>query len=390
MSAPIPFNKPALTGKELIYIADAIHRSHASGDGYYSKLCHRYLEEKLRVQKALLTTSCTHALEMAAILCNIQPGDEVIVPSFTFTSTINAFVLRGAKPVFCDVRSDTLNLDENLIEGLITKKTKAIIPVHYAGVACEMNQILEVAKQNQLYVIEDNAQGIFGSYNGKPLGSFGELSTLSFHETKNINCGEGGALLINEPSLVERAEVIREKGTNRSQFFRGEVDKYGWVDIGSSFLPSDILAAYLWAQLENSQSIIQKRKTVWNNYFEGLKDWAVSEGVQMPAVPVGVEPSYHLFYLVFPNLEMRSEYIKHLKEKGISAVFHYQALNASLMGTQLGGTLGQCPIAERMSDCLVRLPLFNTISEEETWRVIEASNDFKLDPQKVVFSDLAA
>lgn len=378
MMKTIPFNKPALTGKELIYIADAIHRSHASGDGHYSKLCHSYLEDKLHAEKALLTTSCTHALEMAAILCQIEPGDEVIVPSFTFTSTLNAFVLRGAKPVFCDVRPDTINLDENLIEKLITPKTKVIIPVHYAGVACEMDQILKIARHHQLFIVEDNAQGIFGTYRGKPLGSFGELSTLSFHETKNINCGEGGALLLNDPHLVERAEIIREKGTNRSQFFRGEVDKYGWVDVGSSFLPSDILAAYLWAQLENSQSIIKKRKTVWENYYEGLKDWALREGIQLPVIPEGIEPSYHMFYLVFPNLEQRSFYIQHLKSKGISAVFHYQALNASEMGRKLGGRNGQCPVAERMSDCLVRLPLFNTISEEETWRVVEASVEYQI------------
>ena len=374
----IPFNRPALTGKELIYIADAIRLGHASGDGVYTKHCHEFFEKEFGVKKALLTTSCTHALEMAAILCDIQPGDEVIVPSYTFTSTVNAFVLRGAKPIFCDIRPDTLNLDETQIEQLITPKTKAIVPVHYAGVACEMDSIMSIAKKHGLYVIEDNAQGIFGKYKGKSLGSFGHFGTLSFHETKNINCGEGGALLINDPKLVERAEIIREKGTNRSQFFRGQIDKYGWVDMGSSFLPSDILAAYLWAQLEIWPSIVAKRKQIWSTYQEGIQDWANTQGVQLPHVSSHVEQSYHMFYLVFPSLEERTRFISHLKGKGINAVFHYQALHCSPMGIKLGGRKGQCPISEKMSDHLVRLPFYNSMTEEEQWFIIDSILDFKM------------
>lgn len=373
----VPFNRPCLTGKELVYIADAIRLGHASGDGHYSKLCHRFFEERLKTKKALLTTSCTHALEMAAILCNIKEGDEVIVPSFTFTSSVNAFVLRGAQPVFCDVRPDTLNLDETQIPKMVTPKTKAIVPVHYAGVSCEMDTILKIAKEYQLFVIEDNAQGIFGKYKGRNLGSLGDFGTLSFHETKNINCGEGGALLINNLAMLERAEIIREKGTNRSQFFRGQVDKYGWVDLGSSFLPSDILAAYLWAQLEVWPSIFARRKKIWESYFESLKEWAEAQGIQLPHIPSGVEQSYHMFYLVLPSLSDRTDFISHLKQKGINSVFHYQALNASIMGLKLGGKVGQCPVSEKLSDTLVRLPFYNSMTEEEQWRVIEAILDWK-------------
>lgn len=378
----IPFNRPSLTGKETKYIVDAIQRCHASGDGYYTKQCHEFLERELEIKKALLTTSCTHALEMAALLCDFQKGDEVIVPSFTFTSTVNAFVLRGAKPIFCDVRPDTLNLDESKVESLITPKTKAIVPVHYAGVACEMDSLIQIAKKHQLYLIEDNAQGIFGKYKGKFLGSLGDFGTLSFHETKNINCGEGGALLINSPEMINRAEIIREKGTNRSQFFRGEIDKYGWVDLGSSFLPSDILAAYLWAQLERASSIQMRRKQIWENYQQSLKSWAIENGVKVPFVPTGVEQSYHLFYLVFPGIAERSQFIKHLREQGIHSVFHYQALNSSPMGLKLGSNRGQCPVSEKLGDQLVRLPLYNSMTEEEQWRVIDAVVDFKIDSCK--------
>lgn len=375
---PIPFNRPSLTGKETKYIEDAINRCHASGDGYYTKLCHEFFEKKFEIKKALLTTSCTHALEMAAILCNIQEGDEVIVPAYTFTSTVNAFVLRGASPVFCDVRPDTLNLDETKIETLITKRTKAIVPVHYAGISCEMDTILKLADKYDLYVIEDNAQGIFGKYRGKPLGSLGDFGTLSFHETKNINCGEGGALLINKSEMVDRAEIIREKGTNRSQFFRGEIDKYGWVDLGSSFLPSDILAAYLWAQLERAVGIQLKRKRIWENYQDRLGGWASEQGLRMPVVPPEVEQSYHLFYLIMPNLEERTRFIKHLREQGVHAVFHYQALNSSPMGIKLGGRKGQCPNSEELSDRLVRLPLFNSMTEEEQNSVVKAVTTFEI------------
>ena len=372
----IPFNQPCLTGKELVYISDAIKRQHASGDGHYTKLAHSFFEKHFSTPKCLLTTSCTHALELAALLCDIKPGDEIIVPSYTFTSTVNAFVLRGATPIFCDSRPDTMNMDENQIDQLITSKTKAIVPVHYAGVSCEMDKILEIAKKNNLYVIEDNAQGIFGKYKGKYLGTFGDFSALSFHETKNINCGEGGALFVNRSRFSDRAEIIREKGTNRSQFFRGEIDKYGWVDVGSSFLPSDILAAYLWAQLEVWPIIMQRRKKIWDYYASNLNDWARNVGVRLPFVPNHVEQSYHMYFVVFSDLETRSRFIAHLKRRNVSAVFHYQALNTSPMGLQLGGSPGQCPVAEQMSDRLVRLPFHNALSERDLERIIFSIQEF--------------
>lgn len=374
----ITFNQPCLVGKELVYIADAIKKQHASGDGYYTKACHGFFEEQFSVKKALLTTSCTHALELAAILCDIEPGDEVIVPSFTFTSTVNAFVLRGAIPIFCDVRADTKNIDETLVPQLITRRTKAIVPVHYAGVACEMDSLLQLAKAHGLFLIEDNAQGIFGNYRGQKLGTFGDFGALSFHETKNINCGEGGALFINNPNFVQRAEIIREKGTNRSQFFRGEVDKYGWVDVGSSFLPSDILAAYLWAQLEASTEINNKRKQIWETYYGELRNWAVRLGIGLPFVPEYVEQSYHMFYLVMPDLASRTDFIKHLNKKNIKAVFHYQALHNSPMGLKLGGKPGQCPISEKMSDQLVRLPFYNGLTELELEYICDSIKQFKM------------
>ena len=372
----IPFNQPCLTGKELVYIADAIRLGHASGDGHYTKLCHSFFEKEFLVNRALLTTSCTHALEMAAILCDMKKGDEVIVPSYTFTSTINAFVLHGATPVFCDIRKDTKNIDENLVSQLVTKKTKAIVPVHYAGVGCEMDVLRKIAKDNHLFLIEDNAQGIFGTYRGENLGTLGDFGTLSFHETKNINCGEGGALFINNPKFVERAEIIREKGTNRSQFFRGEVNKYGWVDMGSSFLPSDILAAYLWAQLEAHHSIMGKRKKIWETYFEELNHWAQTNGVELPHVPSHVQQSYHMFYLVMPDLESRTRLIEHLGQRNIKAVFHYQALHCSPMGIQLGGYPGQCPVSEQMSDRLVRLPFHNGLTPVELEYIICAIQEY--------------
>ncbi|MFM8313791.1 MAG: dTDP-4-amino-4,6-dideoxygalactose transaminase [Deltaproteobacteria bacterium] len=392
MTTPIkiPFNQPILTGKELIYIADAIKRQHASGDGYYTKLAHSFFEKHFSTPKCLLTTSCTHALEMAAILIDIQPGDEVIVPSYTFTSTVNAFVVRGAIPKFCDIRPDTMNIDESKIEELITSKTKAIVPVHYAGVACEMDKILEIAKKHDLFVIEDNAQGIFGKYHGKLLGTFGDFSALSFHETKNINCGEGGALFINNPKFIERAEIIREKGTNRSQFFRGEIDKYGWVDLGSSYLPSDILAAYLWAQLEVWPSIMKKRKEIWETYCSHLGDWAKSVGARLPVTPEGIESSYHMFYLVLPDLETRTALINHLNHRSIKAVFHYQALHNSPMGLKLGGVPGQCHISEKMTDCLVRLPFHNGLSDLELEYIVCALQAFGKSKKKPVSNNQIA
>ena len=373
----IPFNKPGLAGNELTYIADAIQRGHSAGDGCYTARCHDLLQRELGCHRALLTTSCTHALEMCALLLDIQAGDEVIVPSFTFVSTANAFVLRGAKPVFIDVRPDTLNLDERLLEGSLTPRTKAILPVHYAGVGCEMDTIVSVAGRCGVQVVEDNAHGLFARYKGKYLGTFGQLATQSFHETKNVICGEGGALVINDPIYAERAEIIREKGTNRSRFYRGEVDKYTWVDLGSSFLPSDLLAAFLWAQLEKYEEIRSTRRRIWQTYAEGLSEWARNSGVSLPNVPPYVEQSYHMFYLLMPSLETRSRLIQHLKARGILAVFHYVPLHLSDMGIRFGGRAGACPITESVSDRLVRLPFYNDLSPDQQAEVIETIRLFR-------------
>ena len=367
----IPFNRPCLTGTELEYMAQAVQNGHISGDGPFSRKCHAWLEQHLGVRKALLTTSCTHALEMAALLLELQPGDEVIVPSFTFVSTVNAFVIRGARPVFVDIRDDTLNLDERQIEGLITRRTRAIVVVHYAGVGCEMDTILEIAERHGLAVIEDNAHGLFGHYRGQLLGTFGSLATLSFHETKNITSGEGGALLINNPHYIERAEILREKGTNRSRFFRGQVDKYTWVDVGSSYLPSDILAAFLYAQLEQYSQIQEKRGAIWQRYQSGLADWAVDHGVRLPYSPAHCEQPYHMFYLLLPSLEARTALIERLKAQGILAVFHYLPLHSSDMGRKFGGKVGDCPVTEQISDRLLRLPFYNDLSEDEQALIIE-------------------
>jgi dTDP-4-amino-4,6-dideoxygalactose transaminase len=378
MSAqPIPFNKPCLAGNELKYMAQAVEAQHISGDGTFTKRCNAWLEKEFGVTKALLTTSCTHALEMAAFLLDIQPGDEVIVPSFTFVSTVNAFVIRGAHPVFCDIRPDTLNIDETLLEGLITPRTKAILVVHYAGVGCEMDSILEIAGRHNLVVVEDNAHGLFGKYQGKYLGTFGALATQSFHETKNINCGEGGALLINDPTYTERAEILREKGTNRSRFFRGQVDKYTWVDLGSSYLPSDILAAYLYAQFEKAAEIQGKRKRIWDAYFSGLRDWAEEYSIGLPYIPDTCEQPYHMFYIMLPSLEYRQALISYLKSTGISAVFHYLPLHISDMGVRFGGKPGDCPVTEQISDRLLRLPFYNNFSEHEQARVLDIIQGFR-------------
>ncbi len=377
MDITIPFNKPSIAGSELEYIADAVKSGKISGDASYTRRCHQLLETAVGVPKVLLTTSCTHALEMAALLLDLAPGDEVIVPSFTFVSTVNAFVLRGAIPVFVDIRPDTLNIDERLLENLITPNTKAIVVVHYAGVGCEMDAIMDIAAQHNLAVVEDNAHGLFGSYKGKQLGTFGVLATQSFHETKNFTCGEGGALLINDPSLVERAEIIREKGTNRSRFFRGMVDKYTWVDIGSSYLPSDVLAAYLYAQLEQREVIQRNRGRVWNTYWQHLGQWADSHEVRLPVVPEYCQQPYHMFYLLMPSLEVRGAFIDHLKSHGILSVFHYLPLHLSDMGRALGGKDGDCPVTEDISDRLVRLPLYNDLTEDEQMRVIHAMFAFE-------------
>ncbi len=378
MDYTIPFNKPTLTGDEFAYISMAIKNDlHISGDGTYTRKCHAMLEQMLGVPKVLLTTSCTHALEMSAILLNVQEGDEVIVPSFTFVSTVNAFVLRGARPVFADVRPDTLNMDETKLEALITPRTKAIVPVHYAGVACEMDAITEIASRHGVAVVEDNAHGLLAKYKGRYTGTFGALATQSFHETKNFTSGEGGALLVNDPALIERAEIIREKGTNRSRFFRGQVDKYTWVDVGSSYLPSDILAAFLFAQLENRESIQAKRALIWNRYHDGLADWAAEFEVQVPTVPPHCEQAYHMFYILLPSLEVRTRLIAYLKHLGIQAVFHYLPLNTSDMGQSFGYKAGDCPVTEDVSDRLLRLPFYNSMTAEEQLRVIHALHAFR-------------
>jgi dTDP-4-amino-4,6-dideoxygalactose transaminase len=368
----IPFNRPVSIGKEFDYIQQAIDSMHISGDGLFSKKCHALIEETLGVPKVLLTTSCTHALEMAALLLDIQAGDEVIVPSFTFVTTINAFVLRGARPVFVDIRPDTLNLDETQLEPLITPRTKAILVMHYAGVGCEMDVIMDVAERQGLSVVEDNAHGLFGKYKGKYLGTFGCLAAQSFHETKNFTCGEGGALVINDPRYIERAEVIREKGTNRSRFFRGEVDKYTWVDLGSSYLPSDILAAFLYAQLEAREQVQAKRRRIWEYYYGHLQGWAKEHDVRLPVVPGHCEQPYHLFYLLLPSLEQRQALIGHLKTRGILSVFHYLPLHLSEMGRRFGGKESDCPVTEGVSDRLVRLPFYNDLQERDQELVCEA------------------
>lgn len=373
----IPFNKPYVSGLEYDYMAQAAKNGHLSGDGKFTKQCHALLEESLGVKKAFLTTSCTHALEMSALLLDLQPGDEVIVPSFTFVSTINAFCLRGAKPVFVDIRPDTLNLDERLLESAITERTKAIVPVHYAGVGCEMDTIMEVANRHGIAVVEDNAHGLFGTYKGKLLGTFGALATQSFHETKNFTCGEGGALLVNKPDYIERAEILREKGTNRSRFFRGMVDKYTWVDLGSSWLPSDLLAAFLYAQLEQRVDIQERRKRIWNYYWEHLGEWADMHGVRLPIVPEHCEQPYHMFYILMPSLEERTALIDHLKERSILSVFHYLPLHLSDMGVKFGGKVGDCPVTEDVSDRLLRLPFYNDMTEDDLAEVVAAIYAFE-------------
>ncbi|MBX9601779.1 MAG: dTDP-4-amino-4,6-dideoxygalactose transaminase [Bryobacteraceae bacterium] len=376
----MPFNKPSLCGKELLYVAEAILRGHTAGDGSFTRQCHEFLQKTLAVPRALLTTSCTHALEMSALLLDIRPGDEVIVPAFTFVSTVNAFVLRGAQPIFADVRPDTLNVDEQLLPDLISERTRAIIPVHYAGVACEMDAICGVAARVGASVVEDNAHGLFGRYRGRLLGTLGGMATQSFHETKNLTCGEGGALIINDPTYIERAEILREKGTNRSRFYRGQVDKYTWVDVGSSFLPSDILAAYLYAQLEEWTTIQKKRRALWDNYLRELMPWAMQQGVQLPFVPDHCMQSYHMFYLVMPSLTDRQGLIESLRNRGILAVFHYLPLNVSEMGRKLGGVEGQCPVTESVANRLLRLPFYNDLTEGEQSEVIDAVTSFTCGP----------
>ncbi len=373
----IPYSRPTITGKELYYISQAIHSGQIAGDAAFTKKCQALLEKVLSVPKVLLTTSCTDALDMSALLLDIQPGDEVIVPSFAFVSAANAFVLRGAKPVFVDIRSDTLNIDERMLENAMTPRTRAMVPVHYAGIGCEMNAICRIAARNGISIVEDNAHGLFGKYMGRYLGTFGSFATQSFHETKNFSCGEGGALIINDPAYIARAEIIREKGTDRSSFFRGERDKYTWVDVGSSFLPSDILAAFLLAQLEAREEIQNKRRILWDFYYENLTDWAQTHNVRLPIVPATCSQSYHLFYMILPSLECRQALILHLKSRGISGVFHFLPLHLSEMGRRFGGKAGDCPVTEDLSDRLLRLPLYNDLTADQQARVIAATRDFK-------------
>jgi dTDP-4-amino-4,6-dideoxygalactose transaminase len=372
----VDFNKPSLMGNEMDYIYEAIAGRHISGDGTFTHRCQDYLQQALGVPRALLATNCTHALEMAALLLEIQLGDEVIVPSFTFVSTINAFVLRGAKPVFIDIRPDTLNMDEAALENLLTTRTRAILPVHYAGIGCEMDAIMGIASRYGIPVVEDNAHGLFGKYKGRYLGTFGVMATQSFHETKNFTCGEGGALLINDPRYIERAEIIREKGTNRSRFFRGMVDKYTWVDTGSSYVPSDILAAFLYAQLEMREAIQEMRKQIWSFYDQHLRGWAEENDVQTPQIPDHCDQSYHMYYLLLPTLESRQAFISSLREKGIYSVFHYLPLHLSGMGNKFGGKPGDCPVTESVSERLVRLPFYNSLTTEEQFYVVEAVQQF--------------
>jgi dTDP-4-amino-4,6-dideoxygalactose transaminase len=372
MGDRIPFNKPFANDAGRRYVAQALESEKHSGDGPFTQRCHSLLESLLGSPKVLLSTSCTHALEMAALLLDIQSDDEVIVPSFTFGSTANAFALRGARIVFADIRSDTLNLDENQVESLITARTKAIVLVHYAGVACEMDSILPIASRHGIAVVEDNAHGLFGRYKKRYLGTFGCLATQSFHETKNFSCGEGGALIINDPKFIERAEIIREKGTNRSRFFRGEVDKYSWVDLGSSYLPSDILAALLLSQLEAREEIQSRRQQIWRTYFTGLKQWADGHGFRLPFVPPHCDQPYHMFYLLLSSQQDRQALISHLRSYDILAVFHYLPLHLSEYGRRFGGKPGDCPVTEDVSDRLLRLPFFFSLSDAQQARVINS------------------
>lgn len=372
----INFNVPPYVGNEIKYITDAVNKHKICGDGEYTKKCNLWIEERTGTSKALLTTSCTHATEMAAMLCDIQPGDEVIMPSYTFVSTADAFVLRGAKAVFVDVRPDTMNIDEKLIEAAITERTKAIVPVHYAGVSCEMDTIMDIAKRHNLYIIEDAAQGILSTYKGKPLGTIGDYGCYSFHETKNYSMGEGGALLIKDAKNAEQAEIIREKGTNRSKFFRGQIDKYTWVEAGSSYLPSELNAAYLYAQLENAETIFEDRMNSWNRYYERLKPLADAGKIELPVVPEGCTHNAHMFYIKVKDIQERTEFISFMKENGIGCVFHYIPLHDAPAGLKYGRFNGEDRYTTKESERLTRLPLFYGLTDEENQYVCDKIKDF--------------
>lgn len=379
MSVSIPFNRPFVADREREYLLQAVDSGLTSGDGPFTRRATQLLTDLLGARSALLTTSCTHALELTALLLDLGAGDEVIMPSFTFVSTANAYVLRGAVPVFVDCRPDTLNLDERAVEAAVTERTRAIVVVHYAGVACEMDAITRIAQRHGIPVIEDNAHGLGARYRGRPLGSLGALATQSFHSTKNIQCGEGGALVLNDDRFLERAEIIREKGTDRSRFFRGQVDKYRWMDLGSSFLPSDLLAAGLTAQLESFAEIQRQRHAVWATYHTELADWAAHRGVTQPTVPADREHPAHLYYLLMPDLAQRQALLRHLSERGVLGVFHYQPLHNAPAGERFGRTgPGGCPVTEDVADRLVRLPLFAGMAEWECEQVVNAVRAYRV------------
>ncbi|WNM58252.1 dTDP-4-amino-4,6-dideoxygalactose transaminase [Candidatus Nitrospira allomarina] len=367
----IPFNKPFIAGKELYYIAQAVTFGNLAGDGYFTKKCSDLFEKQFRIPKVLMTPSCTAALEMAAMLCKLEAGDEVILPSYTFVSTANSIVRLGARPVFVDIRPDTLNLDENRIEEAITPKTKAIIPVHYAGIGCEMDRIMAIANKHDLFVIEDAAQGVGAYYNERPLGSIGHLGTYSFHETKNYICGEGGALCINDPGMIKRAEIIRDKGTNRSDFFRGEVDKYTWVDIGSSYVPSEIVCAFLYAQLEMLDSIAERRKAIYKQYRQLLRPLEIQGLLSLPTIPEDCKTNYHMFYILLPDMETRDALMGHLRQQNVLAVFHFVPLHTSPMGKKFGYAEGDFPISEQLSGQLLRLPFYYEMTEVEQEYIVK-------------------
>ena len=374
----ISFNIPPYIGKEKEYILQAVDNGHISGDGEFTKKCSIKLEEMTGTKRALLTTSCTHATEMATLLSGIKPGDEVIMPSYTFVSTADAFVLRGATPVFVDIRPDTMNIDEQLIEGAVTEKTKAIVPVHYAGVGCEMDTIMDIARRRNLMVIEDAAQAIASTYKGQALGTIGDYGCYSFHETKNISMGEGGALLIKNADMAEEAEIIREKGTNRAKFFRGQIDKYTWVNYGSSYLPSDMNAAYLWAQLENIDIIQENRLSTWNKYYEGLSEIRDAGHIEFGNIPKECTNNAHMFYIKTKDLDVRTRLLKHLKDNGVLAVFHYVPLHSAPAGRKFGRFHGEDKFTTKESERLIRLPLYYGISDEETGFVIDTIKSFFL------------
>ena len=373
----ISFNEPGLLGKELEYVRVAIGSKQLSGDGVFTGKCKALLEQSLGVECALLTPSCTAALELAALLLDIKPGDEVVVPSFTFVSTVNAFVLRGAKPVFVDIRYDTLNLDERLVEAAISRRTRVVVPVHYAGVGCEMNSLVSISEDHGIALVEDNAHGLFGQYQGQYLGTFGCMAAQSFHETKNFSCGEGGALLVNDLELVQRAEVLRDKGTDRKRFLRGEVDKYTWQDVGSSFLPSEIQAAYLFAQLEERRRIQEKRRKIWTYYARELRAWSDRHGVCIPTVPAACEQSFHLFFLILPSQTVRDAMLAHLNRNEVNAVFHYVPLHVSAMGRRFGWKEGDCPVTEDVSKRLLRLPFHVNLTDADLRRVVDEVMRFR-------------